>query len=166
MSKCMSFCHLNVRSLTSNFNEFKDLIRSSRTFDVIALSETWLSSDVCSSSLAMDGFSLIRNDRGSRGGGVAFYIKTSLKYEIVDCNKNIEQLWVTHKICKRMLLVGVTYRPPGVNSTVFINELETQLSNTVPTFDDVVLMGDFNINMLGTGGHAAKSLLDCTNTLS
>ena len=56
-SKLMSIAHLNVRSLFTGFTEFQNLIYSN-DFDVVAVTETWLSDHIPSSVVNMDNYKL------------------------------------------------------------------------------------------------------------
>ena len=95
--------HVNVRSLTTYFDEFKDFILSGNS-DIYSLSETWLSSTSDCNIYSIRGYDLIRNDRLGRGGGVGFYIKSNLLNSIVIFNdisiidNNLEQYYTVKKI--------------------------------------------------------------------
>ena len=58
----------NVRSIKSGFKlkEFKDVVHSSK-FDIVAISESWLTSDVSDSELLPWGYDIFRCDRKSLG---------------------------------------------------------------------------------------------------
>lgn len=60
--------HLNIRSLPAHFMEVKHLLLQ-KSFDILALSETWLSEDIDSHILKIPSYNLYRCDRQSRGGG-------------------------------------------------------------------------------------------------
>nr|CAI5861859.1 unnamed protein product [Callosobruchus analis] len=49
--------------------------------DVLAISETWLNEKIETSYVTIDGYTFLRRDRGSRGGGVGLYISNSLKFK-------------------------------------------------------------------------------------
>nr|CAI5827679.1 unnamed protein product [Callosobruchus analis] len=70
-NSCLSIFHLNIRSLLSDFDGFKQLIHNK--FDIAAITETWLISDIDDSAVSMEDYHLFCNDRSSRGGGVAIY---------------------------------------------------------------------------------------------
>ena len=138
----------NARSLHSKMGEVEALVNE-ENYDIIGIAETWL----CSShdwAVNIPGYALFRRDRAQRkGGGVCLYvrsdIKVSMKEDLVDgeCD-DAEVLWVelytgTHNT---KVIVGVCYRPPGVNE-----EVETQLFKQIEMAakaGTVVLMGDFN----------------------
>nr|CAH7758501.1 unnamed protein product [Callosobruchus chinensis] len=49
--------------------------------DLLAISETWLNEKIETSYVTIDGYTFLRRDRGSRGGGVGLYISNSLKFK-------------------------------------------------------------------------------------
>ena len=51
---------------------------------ILAINETKLSSDIPDSIIAINDFELERLDRNQHGGGVAFYIKDTINYKVVD----------------------------------------------------------------------------------
>lgn len=101
--------------------------------------------------MKIDGFKLFRNDRFRRiGGGVALYVRDSIKVsKIVSCSKNtvIEFLILELLISNTKYLVGVIYNPNVGND---LTELEEKLSELVCLYDDVIVTGDFNIDLLST----------------
>ena len=141
-------CHLNVRSLLAHFADLKRFLEMN-DFDIVTLSETWLKSSVDSNNVLIGGFSLVRRDRAdSRGGGVAMYIKNSLKYVVLENSENLEDVWIALKLKNITVAIGCLYRPPNLNSIFFINEFETTLFNLLPRFDQTVCLGDFNFDLL------------------
>ena len=71
----MYFWLCNVCSLTSKWNQFRYEFDKADTLPVLlALTETWLTPNVDDNLIKINGYSLFRKDRGSRGGGVALYV--------------------------------------------------------------------------------------------
>ena len=61
---------------------------------------------------------------------------------------NIECLWVEINIKSKKMLVGTFYRPPNSNSLVF-SDIENSIGMAVDTsIADIVILGDFNLNVL------------------
>ncbi|KAL3272305.1 hypothetical protein HHI36_023992 [Cryptolaemus montrouzieri] len=65
--------HLNIRSSSTCFAEFKDCVEESG-IDIIGLTETW-PNDGSELIVKMEGFSFVCNNRVTRGGGTGIYIK-------------------------------------------------------------------------------------------
>ena len=59
----------------------------------------------------------------------------------------IEALWIEVKVRKRRVLICNLYRPPGA-PMVWMDSLAAMVESTVQEKIDVVMMGDFNCNML------------------
>lgn len=143
----LKFMHINVRSLTANFNNFKDFVSGSQ-WDIIAVTETWLDANISSDSLNLNGYFFLRKDRASRGGGVGLYVANYLKYDVIETNSNIEQLWINLYVKCKKIICGVIYRPPHFNCNSFLDELETSYSKCLPISSDIFCFGDVNIDML------------------
>ena len=77
-----SILYFNARSLKNKIDEL-----SSRCLlhnpDVVAITETWLDPDIPDSFVHISGYNLVRCDRDANGGGVAFYIRSSIAFDIV-----------------------------------------------------------------------------------
>nr|CAI5820274.1 unnamed protein product [Callosobruchus analis] len=85
---------MTERSLVGHFADFSDLIQSNR-YDIVAVSETWLNSNVDGPAVQINNYNFVRRDRndGSRGGGLGIYIKNYIKYEILSQSDNTEDVW-------------------------------------------------------------------------
>jgi hypothetical protein len=98
----------------------------------------------------IDGYEFVRHDRTeTRGGGVAFYIKKGLKYDIVCKSKNgdnegAEYLIISIQLLEVKMLACVLYRRPQNN--IKLNTFFADLQEHYPHYDQCVVMGDFNCN--------------------
>ena len=140
--------HLNVRSLRPKVMEVRELLLS-RDFDFFGITETWLGVDDGLDDLAVQGYLFYSCARGSRGGGVGFYIKNKYLPTVCEqnCSEDIEFIWVKTKVGKEVLSMGVIYRPLG-NIPNFISCLDDLFSSFAPLSDRVFCLGDFNLNAL------------------
>nr|CAH7751619.1 unnamed protein product [Callosobruchus chinensis] len=137
-----------------------------KKYSIFALSETWLNENVLDSSIHIQGYDLVRFDRGSRGGGVAFYIDSKFKYSQIEVSPNIEQLWVSVSLKGKSYAVGVVYRPPHSNYKHFTDELEESLCSAMLHDEKVICLGDVNINFMDTGAASTKYLTEMLNSTS
>jgi hypothetical protein len=65
-------------SLMAKFNDFSMEIANSKP-NIIALTETWLNSDVSNNMIGLNNYKLFRKDRiHGRGGGVCIYVNENL----------------------------------------------------------------------------------------
>ena len=125
--------HINIRSLNKNYDSFKicyeELLQSN--FHIIGVSEVWhvTTPDL----LSLDGYNLELCCRGSgiRGGGVGLYIKSILKYNLLQGNvDHTESHWIESTINKHpVVFFGVVYRKPNTNVIEFQNSLIGVLEN-------------------------------------
>ena len=115
LTNCSDLCvtHINAWSIREKI----DTIQSEAdTFDIITVSETWLTKDD-EENVYLAGFHPpVRRDRPNAPyGGVAIYIRNNLV-----CKKRpdlaipgLEAVWAETKLNQTRLLVGSFYRPPS-----------------------------------------------------
>ena len=151
--------HLNCRSLLCHYHDLISYIPSVHT-DIIALTETWLSTDIADAEVDIPGYQLFRLDRNRHGGGVAIYVKMGLSVKIVSLHpltnpSGLEVLWleVSSKFIPSKLLIGCCYRPPS-SPPSSLEALSSQIESILLSHRSFILCGDINVD-----------LLDCTNPL-
>ena len=164
----ISIIHFNCRSLTANFDKLQNSLNELKhKFDVVAVSETWLDSDICMDYYKLPGYEMCHISRtNKKGGGVAIYINEYISYKLSEklstsINNVLE--WVTIDICirnKNVITVCCLYRQPGSNIEVLNETLEQMFRNKKTT---IYLCGDFNINLLNYDNH--KGTRDCIDVL-
>ena len=148
------FSHLNIRSLSKNFDQLHNLVNELRfTSAVIAISETWLK-DIPSSLFSIERFTLLTNNRTKkRGGGVGLYVTDNLESSMIEelslMSDELESIFIEIIVPgKQNMIVGEIYRPPNSNPTKFIETLQTLLSSPFLINKRTFIMGDFNLNLL------------------
>ena len=101
-----------------------------------------------------------------RGGGVGAYIKSNLKYNIL--NKKVchsESLWLKVLHDNSPIIIGIIYRKPNTDISEFQESLIDVLHDCKIDSHDCILMGDFNIDLhLNKNDHVANthiSVLQC-----
>ena len=144
-----SLVHYNVQSVVNKIDIIEPELSN---FSLISLTETWLNSTVPNEDIQFNNFQVpFRRDReGDSHGGILVYIKND-----IPCKRrqdlellNIECLWVEINIKSKKMLVGTFYRPPNSNSLVF-SDIENSIGIAVDTgIADIVILGDFNLNVL------------------
>ena len=163
-SKGMHMAHLNIRSLTSKWENFKIHFNNSN-LHVIGISETWLNDKLPTEMFDLsDKYILYRNDRAwsdlnsnsiKKGGGLGLYIDSKLQTSDSDfarwnnSSKDIECQWVSIKQNhSKVILIGNIYRPPQGIIDIFIEYLESVFEDVQLDKIELFLMGDFNIDFL------------------
>jgi hypothetical protein len=84
---------LNITSLPKHIDELRGLL-ADRPVDVLSINETRLDNSVADSDANIPGYEIIRRDRmtnGRFGGGVCFYVRTSVNY-CIRSDFNIDHL--------------------------------------------------------------------------
>lgn len=161
--KHMSISHLNLRSIFTGFTELVDLV-ARYSFTFVCMTETWLQAHHPSSIVAIPDYKLFRCDRLSRGGGVGVYVKDSIACEVItfdfELDAAFEQLWLKFKISNKKYALGVLYRPPNSNFLNFVEQVDTILSVVFPTVDEVICVGDVNINFLTNDNNLLSQCFD------
>lgn len=111
----------------------------SSDYQIVAVSETWLSDYICDKEILPTGYSIYRKDRQSRGGGVLLAVDQRIRSIILPTPSNLEVL--TIKIfCPRSIILSIVYRPPNSADT---NQLLAYLAELLIN-DRVLILGDFN----------------------
>ena len=117
---------LNITSLLKHLDELKILLNDN-PIDVLAINETRLDSSITDCEVFIPGYEIFRRDRntnGRHGGGVCFYVRTSINCTPRhDLNfKDLENLCIEiRKPRSKPFLVASWYRPP--DSLVLINSI-------------------------------------------
>ncbi|XP_058974110.1 uncharacterized protein LOC131800622 [Musca domestica] len=151
----LKLVHINAQSLNNKLDEFEQLFVSSNV-DLICVSETWFHSDVQDGIYNIPGYTLFRADRKTFAGGSCIYVRSGIKCKVKlksdNCNSNeyifLELILRRNQKC----LVGCVYRP---NKQSNVTELISELQNISMSYEDVIICGDFNSNIL-----VEKSLTD------
>lgn len=144
----ISLFYFNIRSLSSSFSIFSDFIDEQQP-SVIGLCETWLNSNMLDSALTIPNYHLLRRDRDGRGGGVAFYIHNSLKFKLLRTDPGVsalESIWISIKVRGKSVCLGTLYRPPNINLTLCLDDLENIVSDFLPQYDYLLVGGDINVD--------------------
>lgn len=123
------------------------------SYNVIILTETWLTPDILNTELGLLNFHVYRYDRfpltssHKQDGGVFIAVRASLKSSPVHVDINyVEQLFVILTISSFKLLVGVVYLPPRSPYPIYeahTSTVETLLSSINPS--SILLCGDYNL---------------------
>ena len=166
----LSIIHFNCRSLKANFSKLHHFMTTlDSKFDLIAVSETWLSDSDNVNEFLLEGYDMVRmNRKHKRGGGVMLYISRHINYEIHTArsfviNDVLETLSIRIINEKNKdVYISVMYRAPGGS----LDEFNVIFQEFVSHFDkkSFILCGDFNINLMNNSSH--KQTQDFCDTLN
>ena len=167
---------LNCQSLNAKHEQLSLYLSSvlDNAFDIICLQETWLSETSNKQLLQINGYQMInQNYKISSHGGLTIYVKNNYKYKILNlenvlCNlpnevnptrsNTFESLFIELTLPskhvngnEKKLIIGNIYRPPrdiNENYMAFINELNLILDHLNKKKNEIIIAGDFNIDLL------------------
>ena len=151
----------NAQSQVNKGDDVKDII-TQNNLDILIIVESWLREEISDNFISINDYNLIRQDRCSttdnniikKGGGICFYIKNTIPYELNwDDHKNVnspnlEMLTVKLNIPNlRSIFITAVYRSP-TGSLPIVKQHMYELLNviTLPRKTDIFLGGDFNID--------------------
>ena len=153
---------LNTQSLKPKLPDLRNELHSLYDFDILALSETWLSGNVPSRLLTVSGYQLHRFDRPrtsrlAKGhGGVAILSRDSYDVVVLPTPQpvapsNLEVVWAAVRTSKhRQILIGSFYRHPTQTIKQIaadLDDLENQIQCMTARHKGIlILCGDFNLN--------------------
>lgn len=112
--------------------------------EIIVITETWLNSDIGDYEITPSGYCILRNDRDTRGGGVAIIFKDSLELLRLPDIIGIECVVVKVILKECALIIGGFYRPPSSDIS-FYERLNNFLLPYRNHSSNLMLVGDFNV---------------------
>ena len=167
--------YTNARNLLNKMDQLETWVHDLDP-DIIGITESWASSEVLDSELALSGYDMFRKDRPvtRSGGGVLLYIKSKLNAVESPPSSNFpEQLWCYFLDASQVkCCVGICYRTPSTDIYGSPNHdlLQDMISELNTSKKHFVLMGDFNYRYLSwpplhLGSDTAKEALEFFNCL-
>lgn len=158
----LSLCHVNCRSLyafdkelkshTTKLEEIDFVLCQSEAFDIVCMSETWLSNKITDEDIAIPNYKVYRHDRDNQEGygGVCIYVCDRIKsvhkvdHEVV----GLELVWVEISVGNYRVMVGSCYRPPNQrvhDRQGFLSKFSDSINSVKQSSPDAILvLGDFN----------------------
>ncbi len=160
--KGIKIMHLNVRHLYPNLSEIMIMLsKIENKPDILGFSETFLTDKIQDNALAIPGYNLHRRDRtGKKGGGLAVYVREHLPalHRNDLAHPAVEAIWLEVKaVGSKPILVSHVYRPPDSPAEWF-DHLDQSLERAQAGDYEVIVMGDFNVDLLKLSPKADKLL--------
>ena len=157
----------NIRSIRDKWANFKDLvlINGYCPFDVIGITETWLSEIDDKNEFSLPGFQAIHIERKltKSSGGISLYIRSSLKFtRLLDCeslfsqpinNRCIYSIIVDISVDENSLIFSLFYKPPSFPTPFFCNLFDDFSSFINLPQKKAIVFGDFNCNLLNVSNN-------------
>ena len=124
-NKGLHLIHLKINSLLPKIDELCNIGKFSSAA-VIGITKTKLGNTVYDSEVTIDGYSIVRNGRNRKGGGVACYIRSNICYSKKTClSDNLENILIDLLFPKtKPISVGSFYKAPS--QTRFLKQIITE----------------------------------------
>ena len=155
--KTLSLFHMNVCSLTKNFDDFNILLNDLNVnFDILAITESRIKKDSSSPvNLHLDNYSIEQTPTETSAGGTLLYINKRLSYQL----RNDLKLYHPGKtestfieiICSKStnVIVGYIHKHPALQINDFKSDfISPLLKLRKESSKRIFLLGDFNIDLL------------------
>ena len=142
--------HINIQSMKPKLPNLRHDTHYVHDFDVLSVSETWLTSGIPDRLLTIAGYTLVRGDRCpkkglARGhGGVVFLISDKYSHEVISVqvtgiadSSSLKILWIAVHANKQTFLIASAYRVPQSTSrqvTADLDNLEDQLQHMITSY--------------------------------
>uniref|UniRef100_A0A6P7FR53 Uncharacterized protein LOC114333112 n=1 Tax=Diabrotica virgifera virgifera TaxID=50390 RepID=A0A6P7FR53_DIAVI len=143
----------NVGGLRTKLAEL-DLMLSCSSYDILVITESWLSEDILSEELGgASSYNVFRADRNmqvtskTRGGGILVLVKSYIQASIIKkTESHIEQLFILCKYFGTSFVVGGVYIPPGSTEDQYSDHC-LAVEEICATYPDTkfYIVGDFNL---------------------
>ena len=152
----LKILYTNIRSLHAHFDELLLTLASltqgnTTNYDVIALSESWISEEQLT-RYQISGYRSFISPRASnrRSGGVVAYVRKDLQINNI---KKVEvegadALSVDIKAYNQVLTLLLVYRECTSSRARFIDSLEQTIDNIGAKNRETIILGDMNVNLL------------------
>ena len=156
-----SVIHFNCRSVKSCFEDLKQyLLDIKKTFDIICISESWLTNKDDLFEYNIDSYNVVAANRSNkRGGGVMLYVSNLFDFSVVEqMADSVDDLYECISIEIKVkngknIIVSCLYRAPASNIELFNENIE-KLLQRVKRNKIYYLVGDFNINLINSETHS------------
>ena len=138
---------LNINSIRNKIEVLGDLIKD--RIDILLISETKIDNSFPPAQFHINGFSdPYRLDRSEHGGGLLLYTRSDITTKPLPLISNgIECIIIEATISKKKWLLFGIYNPHKADTSLFLKALDQNLCHYLPSYDNVILLGDFNSEM-------------------
>ena len=142
--------YLNINSLRNKIIDVREVI-GKVSLDYLVISETKLDESFPSVQFNISNYEIRnRRDRDKNGGGLiefvrkGFITKRLKDYETQFC----ETICSEFTVSKKKWVCFSVYRPPSYNNLIiFFEELTKSVRKSPKTYDNIIVMGDFSIDI-------------------
>ncbi len=144
------FAYYNINSLRNKIHDIREIISRSLP-DILVLAETKIDGSFPTSQFLINNYNEpTRSDRSEHGGGVIEYVRCGIiRKRLRDFElKNFESVCSEISIKNTKWFLLSAYRSPNSgNISNFFFEMNQTLNKSMSRYDNVVIMGDLNIDL-------------------
>lgn len=137
---------------------------SSKKYDLILVTETWLKANLADSVITNENYNVFRCDRTSKGGGVALFINKSIPSLPVPVSKfklfEIVALDLVITLNEKLRVVLVYFPPKCSSDCKFTEALCCELIHLCGVEGKIILLGDFNFPNIDWRNLTGKNTAD------
>ena len=151
-----SIAYLNINSLRGNNKlELEEMLKAHK-IDILCIDETKLSPDIPTSRIHINKYQFppLRRDRpqkspNSFGGGKVVYIREGLiTKRLTELEtKTAETICIELSLKSGKWFIMFGYRPESINRNIFFQEVNIALSKATNKYDNILFIGDLNIDL-------------------
>ena len=139
--------HLNINSIRNKFILAESIVNA---FDLFVISESKLDSTFPMNQFYIFELKIFRQDLNRFGGGLILYINENISCRPLNDHPTFPNLKLiaieTHQNKRRWLFIG-TYKPPSQSDNAFANRLSLIIDYYSPKYENLILIGDFNLSI-------------------
>ena len=158
----LNFCYLNINSARNKFTDLQTIINGN--VDIVSIAETKLDASFPSAQFTLEGYyTLYHLDIDNKSSGILVYVKSSITSRCLcyeELRISIHAIPFEINLRKEKCLVISIYRPPSQNSEYFLNSLTKIIDYFANTYDNHLILGDFNLEPTDS---ALMGFLDSNN---
>ena len=141
---------ININFLEKKFEPLKAIVKDN--VDILFVSETKLDDTFPSSQFIIEGYSPpIRHNRNCHGGGLMFFIRDDLPHKELKSHKlpnDVEGIFIEVTLRKNKWLIMGGYNPHKESISYFLSNIGKEIDKFLPSYENILLLGDFNSTML------------------
>ena len=157
----LNFCYLDINSVTNKFTDLQIIINGN--VDIVSIAETKLDVSFPFAQFTLEGYHTPYHLHiNNKSGGILVYVKSSIPSSCLCYEElciSIQAIPFEINLRKEKWLVISIYRPPSQNSEYFPNSLTKIIDYFANTYDNHLILGDFNLQPTDS---ALMGFLDCT----
>ena len=131
--------------------------------DICFYSETKLDETFHNQQFKIHGYKMYPRDRNEHGSGVLCYVNENIPCKMVSVERvsdDCEIILIEFSVKTRKWLYIGLYRPPSQNDKNFLDKLSLIMNKLTCQFDNIMLMGNFNLTVENKNLEVFKSTFD------